>query len=183
MKIDCIIGIDPGSSNGGIAVYVPGENVKTVKMPKDVADIATFLAYYKENYNPVVFLEKLNMRIDDVTVEDGKANMGKMFRMQKLMANYEHLKAVIEIAGVPYVMVHPYSWQSKLKLRVRGQQEDKAERKRRYAKVAGEWYPTIRITLWNADAVLIMHFGRWALMNDLKWVLSNLPQREHDKLF
>lgn len=184
IKINAIIAIDPGISNGGIAVFIPNNPVKTVKMPKDITGLADFLKYYKENYNPIVFLEKLSVRPDDVGVgPDGKPNMGKIFRIQKLMANYEHLKALIETTGVPYVMVHPMTWQTKLKLRVRGQQEEKAERKRRYADKAAELYPGVKVTLWNADALLIMHFGRWALVNDTNWVRENLPVREQSKIF
>lgn len=184
IKINCVIGIDPGVSNGGIAVYIPREHVKTVHNPKDVRDLVDFLEYYKENYNPIVFLEKLNIRPDDVSVDEkGQKNMGKIYRIQKLMANYEHLKALIETSGIPYVLCHPMVWQTKLKLRVRGQQEDKPERKRRYALKAAELYPGVKVTLWNADALLIMHFGRWALVNDVNWVRANLPVREQSKIF
>ena len=183
IKINCVIGIDPGA-NGGIAVFIPDNPVKAVKMPRDITDLAYFLSYYKEIYNPIIFLEKLSVRPDDVGVgPDGKPNMGKIYRIQKLMANFEHLKALIETAGIPYVMVHPMTWQTKLKLRVRGQQEEKAARKRRYASKACEWYPGLKVTLWNADALLIMHFGRWALVNDVNWVRVNLPTREQSKIF
>lgn len=177
------MGIDPGA-NGGIAVYVPGEKIKVVKMPKENADLADFLQYYRENYNPIVFLEKLSVRPDDVAVcADGVPNMGKIFRIQKMMANFEHLKALIETAGIPFALVHPMTWQTKLKLRVRGVKEEKAERKRRYQIFAAEQYKDVKVTLWNADALLLMHFGRWALVNNPNWVRGNLPMRERTKLF
>ena len=182
INISCVVGIDPGAL-GGLAVFVPGQKTKVAKMPKDVRDLAEFFAYYKENYNPIVFLEKLSVRPDDVTAQDSKANMGKLFRIQKMMANYEHLKAIIETAGIPYVMVAPMTWQTKLKLRVHGEKMEKAERKRRYAESAAKWYPEVKVSLWNSDALCILQFGRWALANDMKWVKEQLPQREYDKLF
>ena len=182
ITINCVIGIDPGS-NGGIAVFILGNLTKVVKMPKNLTDLADFFAYYKENYKPIVFLEKLSVRPDDVATQGDKANMGKLFRIQKLMANYEHLKALIETAGIPYVMVHPLSWQTRLRLRMRGDKMDKAERKRRYAERAASLYPEIKVALWNADALLIMHFGRWALVNIPDWVKEQLPEREYKKLF
>lgn len=182
IKINCVIGIDPGAG-GGLAVYLPGENVRTVKMPKDITDLRDFIGYYAENYKPIVFLEKLSVRPDDVDVDGDKAAMGKLYRIQKMMANFEHLKAIIETTGVPYVLVHPLSWQTKLKLRNRGQHEEKSERKERYKETAGQWYKSVKVTLWNADALLIMHFGRWALVNEPKWVKANLPEREYQKLF
>lgn len=168
-KIDCILGIDPGS-NGGIAVYIPCQHAKTVKMPKDVRDLRDFFQYYAENYRPMAFLEKLSVRPDDV-----KDNPGKIYRIQQMLANFEHLKVLLESAGIPYVLVHPISWQTKLKLRIKGQHEEKAERKRRYKEVAEKNYPEVKVTLWNADALLIMHFGRCAIVNDESWVLANLP--------
>lgn len=182
VKINCVIGIDPGAA-GGIAIFIPGEKVKTVKMPGDVRELRDLLGYYADNYRPVVFLEKLSVRPDDIQVEGDRASLGKLYRIQKMMANFEHLKAIIETAEIPYILVHPQSWQTKLKLRDRKVKEDKADRKRRYRMKAAALYPWAKVTLWNADALLIMHFGRWALANDLSWIKSNLPQREHDKLF
>lgn len=183
LKINCVIGVDPGG-NGGIAVFIPGDSVKTVKMPKDLTDLRDFFAYYVETYKPIVFLEKLTVRPDDITPDaSGKTDMGKLYRIQKMMANYEHLKALIETAGIPYVMVHPASWQTKLKLRIKGVKEEKHERKHRYKVKAAELYPGVKTTDWNADAIMIMHFGRYILVNEPSWVKANLPVREHDKLF
>ena len=182
IKINCVIGVDPGAS-GGLAIFVPGFKPVVAKMPKDITDLRDFFGYYADNYKPIVFLEKLSVRPDDVATNGDKPNMGKLFRVQKMMANFEHLKAIIETAGIPYVMVHPLTWQTKLKLRIRGVHEEKADRKRRYKEVVCALYPDVNVTLWNADALLIMHFGRWALVNDPKWVKSNLPEREYKKLF
>lgn len=183
IAINCVMGIDPGS-NGGIAIFIPGMKTKAIKMPKDNSELADMFQYYAESYKPIIFLEKLSVRPDDVAVgADGKPNMGKIFRIQKMMANFEHLKALIEMAGIPYVMVHPRKWMCYLNLVQKGVKEEKAERKRRYASKAGELYPGVKVTLWNADALLIMHFARIVLVNDLSWVRANLPSREHNKLF
>ena len=182
ITINCVIGIDPGA-NGGIAVFIPCQHTKALKMPKDMTELRDFFAYYKDNFKPIVFLEKLSVRPDDVVVQGDRAAMGKLYRVQKMMANFEHLKALIETSGIPYVLVHPLSWQTKLKLRVRGQHEEKADRKRRYRETAAQLYPGVNVTLWNADALLLLHFGRWALVNEPKWVKANLPEREYQKLF
>lgn len=185
IKIDCVIGIDPGAS-GALCVFIPGQNVKVVKMPKDVRDLRDFFAYYADNFKPIVFLEKLSVRPDDVMVEGDKAAMGKLYRIQRMMANYEHLKALIETAGIPYVMVHPGKWSAYLGLRLvrnNGPKETKQERKNRYKKFAQKIYPGINVTLWNADALNILHFGRVVLLNEPNWVKANLPEREYQKLF
>ena len=146
ITINCVLGIDPGS-NGGIAIFVPGQNPKVVKMPKDITELRDFFAYYKDNFKPIVFLEKLSVRPDDVMVQGDRAAMGKMYRIQKLMANYEHLKALAESAGIPYVMVHPGKWTSYLGLRItsrNGVKETKRERKKRYKEFAKKNYPSSR---------------------------------------
>lgn len=185
MKIDCVIGIDPGAA-GGIVVWRPNYNAKAIKMPREINEIRDFLSYQKEICNPIVFLEKLNIRPDDVMIGgDSKANLGKLYRIQKMLQNFEHLKAIITVSDIPFVLVNPMKWQNELKLRVKvkGKKEEKAERKRRFRDIAGQLYPEISPALWNADATLIMHFGRYILQNNPKWVLENLPQQMHDKLF
>lgn len=182
LKINCVIGVDPGA-NGGIAIFIPGRITKVVRMPKDIKELQDLFVYYAENYHPIVFLEKLSVRPDDVTADGKGANMGKLYRIQKMIANYEHLKVLIETSEIPYIMVHPMTWQTKLGLRKHGSKEEKAARKNRYKEVAAKNYGDVNVTLWNADALLLMHFGRWALVNDAKWVRANLPEREYDKLF
>lgn len=184
MKIDCIIGIDPGAA-GGIVVWRPNHNATAIKMPKDINDIRDLFNYYKEICTPIIFLEKLSVRPDDVTVGDAGANMGKLYRIQKMLQNFEHLKAIITVAEIPFVLVNAMKWQNDLKLRikVKGKKEEKADRKRRFRDIAGKLYPEITPALWNADATLIMHFGRFILQNNPRWVLENLPQQMHNRLF
>lgn len=184
MKINCIIGIDPGS-NGGIVVWRPNHNATAIKMPKDINEIRDFLNYYKEICTPIIFLEKLSVRPDDVTVGDAGANMGKLYRIQKMLQNFEQLKAIISVCDIPFVMAHPMKWQNELKLRAKisRKKEEKSERKRRYKEIAGNLYPELKPTLWNADATLIMHFGRYILRNNPGWVRQNLPSNMHERLF
>ena len=87
IKINCVIGIDPGAG-GGLAVFIPGQLTKAVKMPKEITELRDFFAYYADNYKPIVFLEKLSVRPDDVVVQGDRAAMGKLYRIQKLMANF-----------------------------------------------------------------------------------------------
>lgn len=172
---DTIVGIDCGR-NGGLAIYRAGY-VKTIKMPKDIADLQPYFQNIKDiSINPIIFLEKVQLRADDV-----KDNPGKAFRIQNMLMDFQRLKDYIEIVGIPYVLVHPLSWQATLKLRKQG--EEKKDRKNRYKSVAEYYYPNCKATLWNADAILIMHAGRVKLEYDPTWVKQNLPKREADKLF
>lgn len=183
LKVNCIIAIDPGASNGGICVYRHGDDIlDCVHMPKDVRRLRDFIEHYKGFTNPIVFVEKLSIRPDDMVTSTGE-NRGKVFRIQKMLANFEQIKTVLDILDVPFVLVHPIKWQSGLKLRIKGSQETKSARKARYKKVAQDLYPLEEVTLWSSDAILIMHYGRYMLQNDLEWVLQNVPQRAKGLLF
>jgi len=171
MKYDCVVGIDVGA-NGGIVTWREGQRVVAARMPKDLNELGRYLLYLKSICNPVVFIEQINLRPDDVVVEAGSANMGKAFRVQKMVENFAQLKSTVAMCGIPYALVHPLTWQSRLSLRKTG--EDKAERKKRYKVAAERRYPELKVTLWNADACLIMHFGRNELMADSKWLRSHL---------
>lgn len=175
ITIDCIIGIDPGK-NGGIAVWRPNHKTEVIKMPDDLMDLRQWFDYMKTICRPLVFVEKVQLRPDDIT-----DNPGKAFRVQKLLSEFEKLKMIIAMCDLPFVLVHPLKWQNGLKLRVKG--EEKPERKKRYQRAAADYCPDVRATLWNADAIMIMHFGRYILHNDPRWVLENLPAPMHDRLF
>lgn len=184
IRISAVVGIDPGS-NGGIVTWRPNHNITAIKMPKDINELKDYLLYLKSNCSPIVFLEKLSVRPDDVTLGADGVNMGKLYRIQKMLQNFEHLKAIITVAEIPFVLVNAMKWQNDLKLRikVKGKKEEKADRKRRFRDIAGKLYPEITPALWNADATLIMHFGRFILQNNPRWVLENLPQQMHNRLF
>ena len=165
------IGVDPGAS-GGIAYNLNGRT-KAVKMPKYLSDLAQLLSYLKEQGQIIAFIERLSIRPDDVFVSQGGANMGKLFRIQKMMQNFEQLKALFDVCDIPYCFVSPMKWQSGL--RVKG--EEKADRKRRFKTIAASRHPEIPITLWNADALLIMDFG---IQADAKWILQHVNERKKD---
>lgn len=175
MKYDCIIGIDPGVL-GGLAVWRPNQKVQTIRMPKDLMELREYFQYIKSiSEHPIIFLEKLQLRHDDII-----ANPGKAFRIQSLLASFQKLKDIIDFEEIPYCLVHPISWQTYLKLRKKN--EEKKERKNRYKNAAEYYYPEIKATLWNADAVLIMHFGRLKQQNEPEWIKLNLPSNVINKM-
>lgn len=178
--VDVIIGIDPGR-NGGIAVkIIDGEEV-AYKMPKDLGELAKILKGYGDKFGCLAVLEKLSIRPDDVTVQGGEKNMGKAFRIQKMLAGFEALKTTLTLLGIPFVMVHPMKWQSALGLRIKG--EDKAVRKKRYRDVASVMFTSLRVTMWNCDALLLCVFGLKMLQEGRGWLAANLPKEYHSKVF
>ena len=179
MNVDCIVGIDVGAG-GGITYWRPNAKAYAVKMPKSAKDVSELLDYIKQvSESPIVFIEKVQLRFDDIE------ERGKAFRIKAMLQNFEQLRAVLELSGIPYVMVHPMKWQNGLNLRLKGAKvpETKTERKRRYKDIAQSLYPEIKATLWNADATLIMHFGRHILVADQRWVRENLPDAQERTIF
>lgn len=168
--IDAVVGIDPGK-NGGIAIWTLDGTIRTVKMPKVLSDIRPLLRQLKEHSRRmIVFIEKLQMRHDDIS-----DNPGKAFRVQAMLEDFITIKNYMEVDGIPFVQIHPMAWQTTLRIRKQG--EEKKERKNRYKEVAGHLYPGHRMTLWSADAVLIMHAGRIKLYRQPEWVVANLPDK------
>lgn len=180
IRISAVVGIDPGS-NGGIVTWRQNHNITAIKMPKDINELKDYLLYLKSICSPIVFLEKLSVRPDDVTLGADGVNMGKLYRIQKMLANYEQLKAIITVAEIPFVLIAPISWQQKLRIRIKN--EDKKDRKKRYKDIAQSLYPEIKQTMYSCDATLIMHFGRYMLANNMDWIKSNLPNYLHNRLW
>lgn len=54
IKINCVIGIDPGA-NGGIAIFIPGMKTKAIKMPKDNSDLWQYLNITPKIINRLYF--------------------------------------------------------------------------------------------------------------------------------
>lgn len=164
---NCIIGIDPGA-NGGIAVHTGGRVVVS-KMPDNLSKLGEFLQHYNGTYKTICFIEKLSIRHDDL-------QGGKVFRIRKLIANYESLKAIISLCNVDICEVHPLTWQSRLGLRITG--EEKTTRKRRYKEIASSLFPSVKVTMANCDALHIMRFGliiiSSAQRKDIKWLKNNI---------
>jgi len=179
-----IIGIDPGS-NGSI-VYMKMKDGETpelpvsVKMPKDFKDINAYLKEITEGFDrSICFIEKVGMNPSDMVG-------GKAFGIQKLLRNFEFLKAALIENNVGFIQVHPQTWQSQLKLklpRIEAKKESKTERKNRYKRIAQQYFPATEIRLWNSDALLLVYFGHMKLTTDEQYIRENCPEIDFDILF
>lgn len=171
-KIDTIIGIDPGA-NGGVFVINNFANV-AIKNPRTVTEWQRLIKKYSVG-TTIIFIEKLNVAPMDAN------EPGKIFRIQKMINGFSELKTILELSGLPFVLVAPMKWQNALCLRQQG--ETKQQRKNRYKIMAQKLHPEIKATLWNADAILIAEFGRYAIDNLPKWLFSNVPESQKEKIF
>lgn len=188
-----------------------GSPVEVVKMPADMMELRPWFQRAKSiSKSVLVFVEKVQLRHDDVGVNPAKA-----FRIQGMLSAFQKLQDILAFEEIPYILVHPRSWQSYndlwtnrenpvqvLEVVERILQKRKAEgkrtsetqlaeineraakrvRKNRYAENARSLYPGVRVTLWNADAIQLMHFGRKKLANDPGWVVGSLPKSIQQKI-
>jgi hypothetical protein len=169
---DVIYGIDPGKG-GAIAKFKQGEKIEVVKMP-EFNDLCDYFDYQLTICkNPMIVIEKVQVRPGD---EVG----GKQYAIEKMLRQYTELLTVIKTRKIQYVECHPMTWQSYLKIKMGG--EDRQTRKRRYCDIAKEMYPSLKVTLQNCDALLLVQFARQKLLYDKLWIIQNLkkPLKERD---
>lgn len=155
-KIDTYIGIDPGS-NGGLAI-LKNKQIVTYKMQKFLGMVDLLNFYSPEN--TFVILEQVSTWRNDVDTP------GKVMNIAKMMSNYQQILDALAITGLHYMEINGYSWQKKL--RVWKKQEDSGERKKRYKEIAEKIFgkKNIRVTLWNADALLIVNYCHMLINNE-----------------
>jgi hypothetical protein len=142
-----IIGIDPGAS-GGIAILC-GDNVTTHKLAEMTEqDTWRLLA---EHEPATVYLERVH----------AGPNMASSAAF-KFGCGYGTLKASAIAAGLRLVEVTPQVWQRKLGLPKigGGYGANDKEKKLRNKTAAQQLFPSLRITNYIADALLIAEYGR-----------------------
>lgn len=172
MKFNTIIGIDPGISNGGIAV-IRDRTCTTVKMPKFFSQQKEYFEYINSlSGNKIAFIEMVQMWVDDL---NGK-NKYKALQMQKLFSHFAELKSALIVNNIQFIVVHPATWQSFLRLRIKGY-EGKKERKNRYKIEAQSYFPETKMTLQNCDAVLLAVFGYKKLKEDIEWIAGKMEEK------
>lgn len=132
------LGIDPGGSSGGIAIYTPGERIEAYKMPEIRAEIATLLSRYSDN--TFCILEKVHSMPGQ--------GVSSTFAFGK---NVGHLEMAITCCQIPFTQITPQEWQKNLKCLTKG---DKNITKQK----AIELFPYAKVTHAVADAMLIAFY-------------------------
>lgn len=143
------IGIDPGVS-GAIAMLEPcGQTVAGVrvieasvrKMPSTERDLLDLLEV-DVGPNSFACLEFVRAM--------PRMGVASMFKFGQ---GYGALRMALVAANIPFDEVTPQKWQKAMQCRTGG---DKNVSKRR----AQELFPTIKVSHWNADALLIAEYCR-----------------------
>jgi len=149
MKV--IIGIDPGG-NGGIVIIL-SESVKTTKMPETFADIYNLLLEIVGEYGG----GNITAYLEDV----GQGMPGQSSKATATFARHiGHLEMALYALGIRTEMVRPQKWQKYYSNTIgKGSGLEKKVWKKKLKAEAQRLFPSVQVTLWNADALLIAYYG------------------------
>ncbi|MDD5026828.1 MAG: hypothetical protein PHH13_05690 [Candidatus Peribacteraceae bacterium] len=148
------IGIDPGC-NGGIAVITTPSNegqavmVETYNMPETEKDIADL--FLKLSHGVWIFA-----LIEKVGSMPGNAARA-MFTFGR---GYGALRMAMICREISFDEVPPQTWQKAIGVPPRKKTETKTQHKNKLKAKAQQLYPNVRVTLANADAILIADYLR-----------------------
>ena len=139
------IGIDPGASGAITALNESGNVVALTKMPQTMGELLYFLQQFTK-CDTLCYLEKVHARPGD-----GAASMFKFGQ------GFGWLQMALLAAKVKTIEVLPNTWMRGLGIKSKKKDETKTAYKNRLKFVAEQLFPEQRVTLWNADALLIAH--------------------------
>lgn len=146
-----IIGIDPGAS-GGIAV-LKESRLMVYNMPETYPDIYNLLASLAEKHRE----EGLLAVMEDV----GHGIPGQSSRATAVFARHNgHLEMALYALGIRTIKVTPQKWQKYYSNSLgKSSQHEKRVWKNMLKGLAQQMFPSEKVTLKNADAILIANYG------------------------
>lgn len=153
------IGIDPGANGGIITMSRNQFPIGLHKIPDTIGDLAELfrtIAIPSENGKRMVaYVEKVQGYIGRGREAPGSA----MFNFGQ---GYGTILMGLTMARIPYNIVSPHIWQRYFKIppHRRKQGESHSEFKNRLKDKAQQLFPRLKVTLWNADALLIAEYAR-----------------------
>lgn len=155
-----IVGIDPGTSGCAIVHHTPcvssfnicfdsESEVPLVFRFKQDGQYAMFFDYLKlskPNHDIMIYLEKVHSMPSDSPLTAFKFGQ-----------EFGRILGGMDAIGIPVSFVHPQKWQEFFEC-PKGMKY--ADRKRWLQQKAQKLFPTFKVTLDMADAVLISEYGR-----------------------
>ena len=139
------IGIDPGVSGAITALNENGKVVALTKMPQTMGELLSFLQQFTDN-DTTCYLEKVHARPGD-----GAASMFKFGQ------GFGWLQMALLAAKIKTIEVLPNTWMRGLGIKSKKKDETKTSYKNRLKFIAEQLFPDQKVTLWNSDALLIVH--------------------------
>jgi hypothetical protein len=146
-----VLGIDPGSA-GGICLYDDGI-ITTYKMPETYPDIYDFLEGITSQHLPGEVVAVL----EDV----GHGMPGQSSSATAKFARHNgHLEMALYALGIPTTKVTPQKWQKSYSNSLgKSSGCEKREWKNKLKGLAQQMFPTTKVTLNTADAILLAAYG------------------------
>jgi hypothetical protein len=141
-----ILSIDPGA-NGGFA-FRNEKGVVSEKLPETEGDINLMVEMFSVAGAGVCYIEDL--------VRYAGTNMPSS-AMAVYASNWGFLKGILMAHGWRIILVKPQKWQKALSLGV--SDGNKTAWKGKLKNMAQQLYPGIKVTLANADALLILRYA------------------------
>lgn len=137
------IGIDPGTSGGIVFLNDKGEVYSACKMPDTPLDIANHLSTFDTFNNSICCIERVHGM-------PGMSGMG-MFTFGQ---NFGHLQMALLLNKIKTYDITPQKWMKHFQLQ-RKKTDSKTDWKNKLKAKAQQLYPSIKVTLNIADALLI----------------------------
>lgn len=158
------IGIDNGSC-GGIAILL-GNQLRTIKMPESEKDLLGTFAFEKARFErqliPVV--ATIEQQIPRPTVffnpRLGQTQSSILKSTCILYAQYMQTRIALLATGIPFQAVVPETWQTEIGLPHKKQTRSDNAWKNVLKQKAQQLFPEHKVTLWNADAILLAEYCR-----------------------
>lgn len=150
------LGIDPGASGGLACIHPASRSIEAVSMPSTEKDIWEILSE-RPAYKDVMPFAVIEQQIPRPTFFQGRASILKSTCL--LYGSYTFLRGMLTATGIPFEAVIPQTWQKAFGLKkVKG--ESPTKWKNRLKAKAQQLFPSERVTLATADALLIAEFCR-----------------------
>jgi hypothetical protein len=141
-----LISVDPGS-NGAICELWPDGKIDAFPIPDD-ADLRDYFKAVIQHNTPICYLEQVSGYI-------GKPQPGST--MFVFGDGYGYIRGLLAANHIKTVLVRPQKWQAGIP----GMTSLKGpDRKRALKEHAARLYPQVKVTLGNADALLIAAYGQ-----------------------
>jgi len=149
-----IMGCDPGAS-GGFAWLSDGK-IETAPMPGTEGDLRDWLnEFFMMTNNVIVFIEDLPYFVpmpSQVSVTRQVSTASKLF------GNFGFIKGFVMARGATLRTVKPQTWQRDLNIGTKSGKTSK-KWKHQLKNEAQKRFPKQKVTLKNADALLILEWG------------------------
>ena len=150
-----IVAIDPGV-NGGIALLDRDGVVTVQKMPGTDIDVVSFLVEVSNT------AKEVDCYLEEPPLYAGKNIPGSA--IGKLMWNTGVLYGAAVCLGWKMHRIRPAIWQKAHTCGTKGELSSTAWKNKLKARAA-ELFPSVDVTLWNADALLILDAAKRGAIN------------------